>query len=152
MRLPSVTVMSRVIRRCCPGSLRVRLAAPRGWGEDTSPVSCRSRQQLGQPDQIESRTREHEEPIHLLEAAEFDFPHPGDRLQPAKRRFDARSRMLTHRVARMPGRAAVDRAASGPIEILGDMRSVMVLTAASRQEQICPCIGAPRPISLIRQR
>src|ERR1700730_13994983 len=122
MRLPSVTVMSRFIRRCCPGSLRVRSAAPGGWGEDTSPVSCRSRQQLGQPDQIESRTREHEEPIHLLEAAEFDLSHPGDRLQPTKGGLDARARVLTHRIALMPGRAFIDRAATGSREILGDVR------------------------------
>src|ERR1700736_451005 len=108
MRLPSVTVMSRFIRRCCPGSLRVRSAAPRGWGEDTSPVSCRFRQQLGQPDQIEGRTREHEEPIHLLESAEFDLSHPGDRLQPTKCGFDAGSRMLTHRVTWMPRRARIN--------------------------------------------
>src|ERR1700720_3142082 len=118
MRLPSVTVMSRFIRRCCPGSLRVRSAAPGGWGEDTSPVSCRSRQQLGQPDQIECRTREYEQPVHLLESAEFDLSHPGNGLQPAKGGFDPGSRMLTHRVARMPGRAFINRAATGSRQIL----------------------------------
>src|ERR1700686_170853 len=97
MRSHSTTVMSRGTGECCLGPLRVRSAAPDGLGGDTSPVSGRLRQQFGQPDQIEGRAREYEQPVQLLEAAEFDLPHPGDRLQPTKRGFDAGSRMLTHR-------------------------------------------------------
>ena len=45
-----------------------------------------------------------------------------DRLQPTKRRFDSRARVLTHRVARMPSRAGIDRAAARSRQVLGDMR------------------------------
>src|ERR1700686_3682212 len=111
MRSHSITVMSRDISPCCLGPVRVALAAPDGLGGDTSPVSCRTRQQLRQPDQIESRAGEDEQPVNLLETAKLDLPHPGNRLQPAKRGFDARASVLTHRVARMPGRARINRAA-----------------------------------------
>ena len=81
-----------------------------------------ARQQLGQPDQIERGTREHEEPVDLGQPPQLDLPHPGDGLQPAKGRFDARPRMLTLRVAVMTRRARVDGAAATPRHVLSDVR------------------------------
>lgn len=89
--------------------------------KDTSPVSCGPRQQLWQPDQIERSAREDQQPVDLFQAAQFDLPSPGDRFEPTKCRFDPRPGMLTHRVARMPRGAAINRAAARSVEILRDV-------------------------------
>src|SRR2546427_13304745 len=64
---------------------------------DMSASSLRgSRQQLRQANQVERRAREDEAPVHVREAAQLDFADPGDGLQPPKRGFDARPRVLAH--------------------------------------------------------
>src|SRR5215831_7380502 len=88
---------------------------------DTSPSSCRSRQQLGQPNQIEGRAREDEEPIDLGQPAQLDLANPGNGLQPPEGRFDARSRVLTDRIALVTGGAAVNRTAAWPRQVLRDV-------------------------------
>ena len=115
--LSSNRVFSRsrkAVAQLCEGAVQ----RPSG---DTSPCSD-TRQQLGQPQEIERGAREHEEPVDLRQAAQLHLPHPGDRLQPAEGRLDARPRVLTLRVARMPGRAAVNRTAAAPREVLRDVR------------------------------
>ena len=113
--------IGRLVTDGCRGSVPRTASRPMGPSGDTSPASRRSRQQFRQPNQIERRTREYEQPVHLREAAQFHLAHPRDRFQRAERRFDARSGMLTHRVARMPRRATVNRAPAGPLEILCDV-------------------------------
>src|SRR4030095_14562037 len=87
--------------------------------EDTSASLRPLRQQLRQSDQIERGAREDEQPVDLRQAPEFHFADPGDRLQPAECRFDARTDMLTLRVARMARRARVARTAARSAQMRG---------------------------------
>src|SRR6516162_11295128 len=95
----------------------VALLTPAQPNEDTSPPSCGPRQQFRQSDQIERGAREHKQPLDVRQAAELNLPNPGDRFQPPKRGLDARPGMLTHRVARVPRRARIDRTPTPPLEI-----------------------------------
>ena len=121
----------------CAKRTSERVASRPTWPKsDASPASCRSRQQFRQPDQIGRRACKHEQPVHLLEAAQFDFAHPRDRFQPAKRRFDARPGLLTHRVARMPRRATVNSVPAGPLKVLGDvLRGIVRRDSAESYEE-----------------
>ena len=120
-----------------------------GRAETRRPSSCRSRQQLGQADQVERRAGEDEEPVDVREAAQFDFAHPGDGLQPPERRFDARPRVLTLRVARVPGRAPIDRAAAAPREVLRHVRRGAPARASGRRSRTC---RSPCPRRRVRRR
>ena len=62
-------------------SVGARLLHPNASGEDTSPSSCAHGQQLGQPNQIEGRTREYEQPVDVGQAAQLHLANPGDGLQ-----------------------------------------------------------------------
>jgi hypothetical protein len=75
-------------------------------GEERSGASCWLRKQLRQSKQIERRTRQDKQRIHVRQPAQFDYADPGDVLQPAERGLDPRPRMLTLAIARVSGRRA----------------------------------------------
>ena len=89
---------------------------------DTSPSSRRLCQQLRQANAVERGACEDEEPIDVGQTTQFDFADPRDGFQPAERRFDPRPRMLTHRIAHVSCRPAVDRATARTREILRYVR------------------------------
>src|SRR4051812_19771543 len=73
-------------------------------------VSCGGRAQRDDPFDVERGAGEHEEGIDRREAAQLHLAQAGNGLELRKRALDAGPRMLTHRVARMARRAAIDRA------------------------------------------
>ena len=112
-------------------------------GTDTERSSRGPREELGQADQIERGTREHQEPVDVRQPAELDLAHPGDGLQPPERGFDARPRMLTLRIPDVTGRAAVKGAAAGPLDGLGDLGRRVQL--ADEPDKIPDVIGLVGP-------
>ena len=83
----------------------VRLA---GTGQrraaDQRRVSCSGRAQHDEPFDVERGTGEDEERVHGREAGQLHLPQTGNGLEPRKHAF-----LLTHRVARMTRRVAIDR-------------------------------------------
>src|SRR5437867_7699629 len=80
-------------------------------------------QQCPHPDQVKRRGSEDEVPVDARAAAMSQLAHQTDRLHPAETLLDQLSFLLTDRVAGMPGRARIDRAAaSRRLGILGHMR------------------------------
>src|SRR5712691_8124074 len=80
------------------------------------------REQRPHADQIERRRCEDEGPIDARAAAVPQLAQQADGLHPAKALLDQLALLLTDRVARMSGRAGIDRAAAvRRLGILGDM-------------------------------
>jgi len=89
---------------------------------------------------------EHKRPIDLLQSAEFDPPDPGDRLQPAERGFDARARMQTHRVARVP-RGTPNRTAAGPVRFWATCAVQPSSRVTSTNSRISYALSAERVVT-----
>ena len=77
---------------------------------DRRGISCRLGPQRDEPAEIEGGAREPKEPVDLRESSQFHLPHPGDRLEPAKRRFDPGPRVQTLRVTLVARGPRVDGA------------------------------------------
>src|SRR6516164_3036702 len=121
MRLRVPSTIGQIVTNGYRAPVRAVLLMPPWSTEDTSTFSCGRRKQLGQSDQVVGGAREDHQPLDVRETAEFHLAQPADRFQPAERRLDAGSGVLTHRVARVPRHAAVDRTAAWPIQILRNM-------------------------------
>src|ERR1700680_5140385 len=81
------------------------------------------REQGAQAHQIERRRREDEGPVDTRPAAVPQLAQQANGLHPAEALLDQLPLLLTDRVARMTGRAGIDRtAAMRRLGILGDMR------------------------------
>jgi hypothetical protein len=111
------------------------------------------RPQLGQPQEIEGRAGEDEEPCDLRQAAEFDLAKPGDGLQPAKGRFDARSAGLADGIPGVSRGAGVNRAATPALHVLRHVgRNPQLATDVHEGVRIVILVRADRPSGRGRRR
>src|SRR5258708_24094399 len=78
--------------------------------------------QIAHTHQIVGRAGEGEDPIYRTHSAMPYLPHEGNRLQPAEAFFDPLPLLLADGVARVSRRAAIDRAAAPPSQVLRHMR------------------------------
>ena len=93
-------------RRCA----RVRVAPEKGGGPRRGRPSGTPRLQIPQPDQVIGGGGEGKLPIHDGHAAMPELTQAADGLHPAKDLFHEFPFPLTHVVARVPRRPAIDRA------------------------------------------
>src|SRR5260370_42657227 len=126
------------------------------------------REQGAHAHQIERRRREDEGPVDARATAMPQLAQHADGLHPAEALLDQLPLLLADRVARMAGRAGIDRTATlRRLGILGDMRGdphlaeqvheafrVVVLVAADRHATSVWPIGHHRPgrVTLPRPR
>src|SRR3954451_13558619 len=78
--------------------------------------------ELRQSPQVERRCRHEELPAYFQQSSEPGLAHSAGLLHPPECLFDQRPFALADRIARMPGRARVDRAPAGALHILGYVR------------------------------
>src|ERR1035441_552367 len=89
---------------------------------DLHGLNCR-KYQIPHSHEIVSSSGEREHPRDGFQAAMPSLPQRANRLHPAKHFFDPLPFSLTHLVAIMPRRAAIDRAAALTLGVLRNMRS-----------------------------
>src|SRR5271165_7511243 len=85
-------------------------------------LNCRE-YQIPHSHEVVSRSGEREYPRDSFQTAMPSLPQRADRLDPAKHFFDSLPFSLTHLIAIMPRRAAINRAAAWTLGVLRNMRS-----------------------------
>src|SRR5271170_6852276 len=78
--------------------------------------------QIAHAHQIVGCTGEGENPIYLTHSTMPQLAHEGNRLQPAEAFFDPLPLLLAEGETRVPRRAAINRAAAPPSQVLRHMR------------------------------
>ena len=92
--------------------------------------------------EVVSSHRQGQQLIHLVQPPHHDLPDRADHLAPAEALLDALSLALAHLVARMPGCACVDGAATGTRRVLSHMRRNVHVAARLHE--------APGVVGLVR--
>ncbi len=75
--------------------------------------------------QVVGGSRKGENPVHLEDSTMPNLPQQRNRLQPAETFFDPLPLFLADTLAHVPCRAAIERAATGPLVILRHLRPHM---------------------------
>ena len=122
-------------RQWLGGQFRPRSHSPE------APALRHGRQQAAQPHDVVGRRREGEDPVDERAAAVAQLAQAADGLHPAEALLDQLPFLLTDRVAGMPRRAGVDRAAPSRSRVLRDVRRDVHRPQRRRRSRACrsPC-------------
>src|SRR5258706_8043628 len=130
----------RLVLVLASGSFATLVRSPKR-SETLCPRVSGDRRQVSDSHQIVSRRRELKDPTYQPEPAMTCLTQESNRLQPAEDFFDSFALALANGVARMTSRALVNRTATPPLVVLGDVRRHVSLSQVSHE--------AMRVISLV---